>query len=72
VYPDYYYWSSTAFRLNTSFRYISTKTIKELPVGFFINLGYTQRLNEDAAQYPAITKPDKMQWTTNLGFTLYL
>lgn len=72
VYPDYYYWSSTAFQLNTSFRYISSKAIKEMPVGFFINAGFTQRLNEDAAQYPAMTKPDKMQWTTNLGFTLYL
>lgn len=72
VYPDYYYWSSTAFQLNTSFRYISSRAIKEMPVGFFLNFGYTQRLNEDAAQYPAMTKPDKMQWTTNLGFTLYL
>ncbi|WP_343307489.1 DUF6850 family outer membrane beta-barrel protein [Chitinophaga niabensis] len=72
AYPDYYYWSSTAFRINTSFRYISSKTLKEMPVGFFVNVGYTQRLNEDAAQYPAMTKPDKMQWTTNLGFTLYL
>lgn len=72
VYPDYYYWASTAGKLSFEINWMSKSLLKRKECGFFANGTCWKQFSTSSMEFTASTKPSssRFQWTT--GFRMYL